>query len=134
MRNVRPSPPPPRLVSGTRPTCRVCGSDMMLPRWLVFGDRPGCIQELCSNYGGVRPAGSNGPPTHPRPPVPPSPPRPRVKCESPEDLELLEGMARDYGRAQQMLREVELHWSGRPLVESVREAVDEIKRLRGEQG
>lgn len=54
-------------------------------------------------------------------------------AETPEDRELVEGIVRDYGKAQQMLREVGLHWSGRPLVESVREAVDEIKRLRARE-
>ena len=46
------------------------------------------------------------------------------------EAELLEGIADDYGRCQEMLREVDLHWSGRPLVESVREAVDLIKMYR----
>ena len=43
------------------------------------------------------------------------------------EQELLEGIANDYERCQDMLREVGLHWFGRPLVQSVREAVDLLK-------
>lgn len=50
------------------------------------------------------------------------------------DNELLEGIAREYSEAQQILREVGMHWTGRPLVESVREAVDEILRERCNRG
>lgn len=50
----------------------------------------------------------------------------------PTDEELDAKILKACQDCQQMLREVDLHWSGRPLVESVREAVDEIKRLRGE--
>ena len=48
-----------------------------------------------------------------------------MKQES--ELEILEAIADDYERCQDMLREVGLHWSGRPLVQSVREAVDLLK-------
>lgn len=50
----------------------------------------------------------------------------------PTDAELDAMILADCQDCQQMLREVDLHWSGRPLVESVREAVDLIKMYRGE--
>ena len=37
---------------------------------------------------------------------------------------------RTLANCQAALREVDLHWCGRPLDEGVREAVEEIKRLR----
>lgn len=76
----RPEFPPMRLRNEYSETaCPECGSSMMFKRFLLFGPRPGCIQEKCHNYGGVRPAGSNPPPPRDgwRPAPPPNPPRAR---------------------------------------------------------
>jgi hypothetical protein len=72
-----PFPPSRLLREGSLEICPMCGSSMMSRRWWLFGPRPGCIQTLCHNYGGIRPTGQNPPPTpgfRPAPPPPPPPP------------------------------------------------------------
>lgn len=48
-----PKRPLERMVTMGRvfPQCPSCGSTMMRKRWFFFGERPGCIQPECVNYG-----------------------------------------------------------------------------------
>lgn len=50
-----PVAPPTRMIRESGgPACAKCGSTMMRRKWLLFGNRPGCIQPECENYGGYR--------------------------------------------------------------------------------
>jgi NAD-dependent SIR2 family protein deacetylase len=49
----KPKMPPSRLIRESEiASCHKCGSSMMRKRFLIFGERSGCIQPECENYGG----------------------------------------------------------------------------------
>jgi len=57
-RPAPPKPPPGRLIyqGFFNPVlfCEVCGSSMMIRKFIVFGKPPGCMQKECENYGGKK--------------------------------------------------------------------------------